>query len=69
MFKIFKETKKENPTLIKKEIVGLNELISSLESTFPQIEIHPDVPYEKVLYNAGERAVIKWLKRQAEKGR
>ena len=68
MFNIFKEKKKEPPTLVRKEIVGLDEWISSLESTFPQIEIRYDVPHEKVLYNAGERAVINWIKRQAGRG-
>lgn len=64
MINIFK---KEAKPLIAEKVVGLNEVVSSLETAFPRIDIRPGVSHDEIIYNAGERAVIEWLKRRLDK--
>lgn len=50
---------------MKKTLIS-EELIDTLEKAFPQITIEPGTNPDNIMYNAGERHVIEWLKRHKQ---
>ena len=50
------------------ETVGLHsqQVIQSLDETFPPVNPTPDMPIEQIMYRAGQRHVIEWIKQQME---
>ena len=50
------------------ETVGLHsqQVLESLEETFPPVTPTPDMPIEQIMYRAGQRHVVEWIKQQME---
>lgn len=40
----------------------LIKLLDELEEVFPPITIDPSMSHELILYRAGERSVVEWIK-------
>ena len=40
----------------------LNKLIKELDEVFPALTIDPSMSHELILYRAGERSVVEWIK-------
>ena len=41
-------------------------ILNSLNETFPPVNPTPDMPIEQIMYRAGQRHVIEWIKQQME---
>ena len=66
MLNIFKKRSKETD-LISKQYVGLQEAIDALDKAFPELQVTPSTSQSEVMYRAGSRKVIQWLKQRLEK--
>lgn len=40
----------------------LDALVDELETVFPPLTIDPSMSHELILYRAGERSVVEWIK-------
>lgn len=40
----------------------LDKLVAELEEVFPALTIDPSMSHELILYRAGERSVVEWIK-------
>ena len=41
-----------------------DKLIEKLEEVFPPLTVDPSMSHELILYRAGERSVVEWIKSQ-----
>lgn len=50
------------------ELTGLQsqQVLQSLNETFPPVNPTPDMPMEQIMYRAGQRHVVEWIKQQME---
>ena len=50
------------------ETVGLHsqQVVDSLDETFPPVNPSPDMTIEQIMYRAGQRHVVEWIKQQME---
>ncbi len=50
------------------ETVGLQsqQVLESLDQTFPPVNPTPDMAIEQIMYRAGQRHVVEWIKQQME---
>ena len=44
----------------------LNALLDELDEVFPPLTIDPSMSHELILYRAGERSVVEWIKAKLE---
>ena len=44
----------------------MNQLLEELEEVFPALTIDPSMSHELILYRAGERSVVEWIKAKLE---
>lgn len=40
----------------------VDKLITELEEVFPPLTVDPSMSHELILYRAGERSVVEWIK-------
>ena len=50
------------------ELRGLQsqQIVQSLDETFPPVNPSPEMSMELIMYRAGQRHVIEWIKQQIE---
>jgi len=50
------------------ETVGLQTktLLSQLDDIFPPVNPTPDMTVEQIMFRAGQRSVVEWIKQQSE---
>jgi len=56
------------PTLNLLETVGLQQktILNQLDSIFPPVNPTPEMTAEQIMYKAGQRSVVEWIKQQSE---
>ena len=56
------------PTLNLLETVGLQQktILNQLDSIFPPVNPTPEMTTEQIMYKAGQRSVVEWIKNQSE---
>jgi hypothetical protein len=57
-----------HPTLNLLETVGLQQktILNQLDSIFPPVNPTPEMTTEQIMYKAGQRSVVEWIKNQSE---
>ena len=56
------------PTLNLLETVGLQQktILNQLDEIFPPVNPTPEMTTEQIMYKAGQRSVVEWIKNQSE---
>ena len=56
------------PTLNLLETVGLQQqtILNQLDEIFPPVNPSPDMTVEQIMFRAGQRSVVEWVKNQSE---
>jgi hypothetical protein len=56
------------PTLNLLETVGLQQktILNQLDEIFPPVNPTPEMTTEQIMYKAGQRSVVEWIKQQSE---
>jgi hypothetical protein len=56
------------PTLNLLETVGLQQktILNQLDEIFPPVNPTPEMTTEQIVYKAGQRSVVEWIKQQSE---
>ena len=56
------------PTLNLLETVVLQQktILNQLDSIFPPVNPTPEMTAEHIMYKAGQRSVVEWIKQQSE---
>lgn len=44
----------------------MSRLVDELDEVFPPLTIDPSMSHELILYRAGERSVVEWIKAKLE---
>ena len=61
--KLYTDTLREQKRGSNTDVVYIDrELLERLEELIPEPRITPGTPMESVMYNAGKRSVIHWIK-------
>ena len=53
-------------SLLEAKGMELSSIISELDETFPPINPSPEDTISKIMYRAGQRSVVEWIKSQLE---
>ena len=50
------------------ETVGLHsqQVVDSLDETFPPVNPSPDMTIEQIMYRAGQRSVLEWIENRLD---
>ena len=56
------------PTLNLLETIGLQQktILNQLDEIFPPVNPTPDMTVEQIMFRAGQRSVVEWIKQQSE---
>jgi hypothetical protein len=56
------------PTLNLLETVGLQQqsILQQLDDIFPPVNPTPEMTVEQIMFRAGQRSVVEWIKQQSE---
>jgi hypothetical protein len=56
------------PTLNLLETIGLQQqsILQQLDDIFPPVNPTPEMTVEQIMFRAGQRSVVEWIKQQSE---